>query len=201
MKCVNKIRIYKKKSWKPGTMLSPVPAVLVSCGGTEEWKPNLITIAWTGTICSEPPMLFISIRPERYSYKIIQKTHEFVVNIPSIKQVNALDWCGVASGRNIDKFTATGLTPVQAIKVHCPIVMECPINIECKVKQLLKLGSHTMFLAEVIAVQVSSNLLDEKGRLCLEKAGLLAYAHGQYYELGRKLGHFGFSVRKNKKRC
>ena len=187
----------KKQSWKPGNVLWPVPVVLVSCGGTQDWKPNLITIAWAGTVCSDPPMLSISVRPERYSHAIIQATREFVVNIPSARQAKAVDWCGTVSGRNVDKFADTGLTPAKALKVRCPIVTECLLNIECRVQKFLKLGSHTMFVAEVVAVQVSSTLLDRKGRLRVEKGGLLAFAHGQYFELGRCLGHFGFSVRKH----
>lgn len=191
-------RKFTKQSWKPGNVLSPVPAVLVSCGGTSEWKPNLITIAWAGSICSDPPMLSISIRPERHSYDIIQSTGEFVVNVPSLLQAKETDWCGVVSGRDIDKFAHTGLTPAPALKTKCPIVLECPVNIECKVTHSIVLGSHTMFLAEVIAVQVSSALIDAKGKLHLDKAGLIAYAHGQYYALGKYLGHFGFSVKKKK---
>ena len=187
----------KKQSWKPGNVLWPVPVVLVSCGGTRDWKPNLITIAWAGSVCSDPPMLSISVRPERYSHAIIQATREFVVNIPSPRQAKVVDWCGTVSGRNVDKFADTGLTPAKALKVQCPIITECLLNIECRVQKFLKLGSHTMFVAEVVAVQVSSTLLDTKGRLRLEKGGLLAFAHGQYFELGRCLGHFGFSVRKH----
>ena len=187
----------EKQSWKPGNVLCPAPPVLVSCGGTQGWKPNLVTIAWAGNVCSDPPMLSISVRPERYSHAIIQATHEFVVNIPSPRQAKAVDWCGTVSGRNVDKFTDTGLTPAKALKVQCPIIMECLLNIECRVQKFLKLGSHTMFVAEVVAVQVSSTLLDTKGRLRLEKGSLLAFAHGQYFELGRSLGHFGFSVRKH----
>jgi flavin reductase (DIM6/NTAB) family NADH-FMN oxidoreductase RutF len=187
---------FKKQSWKPGNVLWPVPVVLVSCGGTEDWKPNLITIAWAGSVCSDPPMLSISVRPERHSHAIILATHEFVVNIPSPRQAKAVDWCGTVSGRDVDKFAETGLTPAKALKVRCPIITECLLNIECRVQKTLKLGSHTMFLAEVVAVQVSSTLLDTKGRLRVEKGGLLAFAHGQYFELGRCLGHFGFSVRK-----
>ena len=186
-----------KQSWKPGNVLWPVPVVLVSCGGTRDWKPNLITIAWAGSVCSDPPMLSISVRPERYSHAIIQATREFVVNIPSPRQAKVVDWCGTVSGRNVDKFTDTGLTPAKALKVQCPIITECLLNIECRVQKSLKLGSHTMFVAEVVAVQVSSTLLDTKGRLRLEKGSLLAFAHGQYFELGRSLGHFGFSVRKH----
>lgn len=185
-----------KQSWKPGNVLSPVPVVLVSCGGTKGWKANIITIAWAGSVCSEPPMLSISVRPERFSHEIIQETGEFVVNVPSLAQARATDWCGVVSGRTVDKYAGTGLTPAAALKVGCPIVQECPLNIECRVRQSLNLGSHTMFVAEVIAVQVSSTLLDAKGRLHLEKGGLLAYAHGQYFTLGRCLGQFGYSVQK-----
>ena len=189
----------EKESWKPGNVLSPVPAVLVSCGGNEEWKPNLITIAWTGNVCSDPPMLSVSIRPERYSYGIIRATNEFVVNVPTLRQARAVDWCGVVSGRDADKFAHTQLTAAVALKVGCPIVQECPINIECQVRNSLELGSHTMFVAEIVAVQVSSALIDTKGRLRLEKSGLLAFAHGNYFALGRHLGHFGFSVRKKKR--
>jgi flavin reductase (DIM6/NTAB) family NADH-FMN oxidoreductase RutF len=188
----------KKLSWKPGNMLSPVPAVLVSCGGTGGSKPNLITIAWAGTVCTNPPMLSISVRPERHSYDIIKKTSEFVVNLPTVKEAKATDWCGVVSGRDHDKFEKTGLTAAPALNVGCPIVLECPVNLECRVTQTLELGSHVMFIAEVVAVQVSDTLLDAKNKLCLEKAGLIAYVHGAYFELGRYLGHFGFSVRKQK---
>lgn len=177
-------------------MLSPAPAVLVSCGGSAGWKPNLITVAWAGTVCTNPPMLSISVRPERHSYPIIRQTSEFVVNLPTSRQTKATDWCGVVSGRDHDKFEKTGLTPAPSLKVGCPIALECPVNIECKVRQTLELGSHTMFIAEVVAVQVSESLIDAKGKLCLEKAGLIAYVHGAYFELGRYLGHFGFSVRK-----
>lgn len=190
----------EKHAWKPGNVLSPVPAVLVSCGGTRGWKPNLLTIAWTGNVCSEPPMLSISVRPERYSYEIIETTREFVVNIPSLREARAVDWCGVVSGRSEEKFSGAGLTPASAVKVSCPIVLECPLNIECRVRESLKLGSHTMFVAEIVAVQVSAALIDAKGRLCLEKGGLIAFAHGQYFALGRCIGRFGFSVQKRKGR-
>jgi len=193
---MTKGEVIAKESWKPGNVLSPVPVVLVSCGGSKGWKPNLITIAWTGSVCSEPPMLSISVRPERFSHEIIQDTNEFVVNIPSLAQAKLTDWCGMVSGRTVDKFAGTGLTPAAALKVGCPIVRECPLNIECRVQQSLNLGSHTMFVAEVIAVQVSSTLLDTKGRLRLEKGGLLAFAHGQYFALGRCLGRFGYSIQK-----
>jgi flavin reductase (DIM6/NTAB) family NADH-FMN oxidoreductase RutF len=196
---VNRGKLAGKKSWKPGNMLSPVPVVLVSCGGIGDWKPNLITIAWIGSVCSDPPMLSISVRPERYSHAIIKATGEFVVNVPSADQARTTDWCGVVSGRDADKFSVTGLTPAPALKVGCPIVAECPLNIECRVKKSLPLGSHTLFLAQVVSVQVSSGLVDDRGRLNLQRAGLIAYAHGHYFALGRHLGHFGFSVRKDRK--
>jgi flavin reductase (DIM6/NTAB) family NADH-FMN oxidoreductase RutF len=185
-----------KQSWKPGHVLSPLPVVLVSCGGTEQWQPNIITIAWTGSVCSDPPMLSISVRPERHSYEIIETTREFAVNVPSLSQAKTTDWCGMVSGRKVDKFAESGLTPAQALKVQCPIILECPINIECRVRQALPLGTHTMFLAEVVAVQVTATLLDARGKFRLDKAGLLAYGLGQYFALGPVIGHFGFSVRK-----
>ncbi len=187
----------RKISMKPATLLSPVPVVLVSCGGTRpDEKPNLITIAWAGTVCSEPPMLSISVRPDRHSYELIRQSGEFVVNVPSVQQAWATDWCGVVSGRDEDKFAKTGLTPGKALQVRPPIVQECPLNIECKVRQTLELGSHVMFVAEVVGIQVSQSLMTPLNRLALETAGLLAFAHGHYYVLGRQLGHFGFSVRK-----
>ncbi len=188
-----------KLAWKPGNVLAPVPAVLVSCGdAAREVRPNLITLAWVGSVCSEPPMLSISVRPDRHSYQIIRSTGEFVVNLPSEAQVKVTDWCGVASGRTVDKFAETGLTAAPALKVGCPIVLECPVNIECRVRKTLELGSHTLFVAEVVAVQVAGELVDQRGKLHLEKAGLLAFAHGEYFALGKRLGGFGFSVRKRR---
>ena len=179
-------------------MLAPVPVVMVTCQD-EKGKPNIITIAWTGTICSEPPMLSISVRPSRYSYDIIRKSGEFVVNIPSVEQAAASDKCGVLSGRKENKFKITGLTPLPSKTVKAPLIAECPVNLECKVKQHIELGSHVLFLAEITNVQVSSRLITKDGRLALEKAGLIAFAHGNYYKLGAYLDHFGFSVRKNKR--
>ena len=187
-----------KQAWKPGNVLAPVPAVLVSCGGTKKWKQNLITIAWAGSICSDPPMLSISIRPERHSYDIISSTREFVVNVTTEKQAKAVDWCGMVSGRDVNKFEQTKLTPFEALKVNCPVVLECPINIECKVQKIIKLGTHNMFLAEVIAVQVSSELIDNKGKFRLDKSNLLAFGLGEYFKMGPRVGKFGFSVKKKK---
>lgn len=191
---------FEKQSWKPGNVLSPLPVVLVSCGGDPEWKPNIITIAWIGSVCSDPPMLSISVRPERYSFDIIQSTGEFVVNVPSRRQARAVDWCGMVSGRNLDKWESAGLTQAPALKVGCPIIQECPIHIECRVRESLNLGSHMMFVAEVAAVQITSSLIDAKGRFRLEKAGLMAYGLGQYFEIGAVIGRFGFSVQKRKRK-
>jgi flavin reductase (DIM6/NTAB) family NADH-FMN oxidoreductase RutF len=189
---------FDKQSWKPGNVLAPVPAVLVSCGGKKKWKQNLITIAWAGSICSDPPMLSISIRPERHSYEIIKDTREFVVNVTTEKQAKVVDWCGMVSGRDVNKFERTELTPMEALKVNCPIVLECPINIECRVQKIIKLGTHNMFLAEVIAVQVSSELIDNKGKFRLDKSNLLAFGLGEYFKMGPRVGKFGFSVKKKK---
>ncbi|MEJ5360382.1 MAG: flavin reductase family protein [Desulfobacterales bacterium] len=187
-----------KRAWKPGNLLAPVPVVLVSCGGFRGFPANLITIAWVGTVCSDPPMLSIAVRPERFSFPILKKTGEFVVNLPSAGLVRHVDWCGVKSGREVDKFAATGLTPLPGSRVSCPIVAECPVNLECRTTKTIPLGSHTLFLAEILAVQVSAPLLDGRGRLALEKAGLMAYVHGDYAALGRTIGRFGFSVRKRR---
>jgi flavin reductase (DIM6/NTAB) family NADH-FMN oxidoreductase RutF len=192
---------FEKQSWKPGNVLSPLPVVLVSCGGDPEWKPNIITIAWVGSVCSDPPMLSISVRPERYSCGIIQSTGEFVVNVPSRRQTRAVDWCGMVSGRDVDKWEGAGLSMAPALEVGCPIIRECPIHIECRVRESLNLGTHVMFVAEVAAVQISSSLIDAKGRFQLEKAGLLAYGLGQYFEIGAVIGRFGFSVQKRKRKA
>ena len=186
-----------RQVWKGSTLLNPEPPVLVSCGSPD--KPNLITVGWCGTICTQPPMLSISIRPERYSHKLITESGEFVVNLPTENLVRAIDWCGVKSGRDIDKFAAMHLTPAPAAKVGTVLLEESPINLECKVKQVIPLGSHDLFLAECVAVDVDETLLDETGKLCLNKAKLIVYSHGDYLALGRKLGSFGYSVRKKKK--
>lgn len=185
-----------KQSWKPSTQLHPVPVVMVTCVRPRE-RPNIITIAWVGTVCSEPPMLSISVRPERFSHDIIRDTGEFVVNVPSVPQVRAVDYCGVASGRDGDKFAHTGLKPVPAVKVGAPLLAECPLCLECRVRSSQLLGSHTLFVAEIVMVHADDTLLTGSGRFAIEKAGLIAYAHGHYYALGASLGHFGFSVRKH----
>lgn len=184
-----------KQSWKPGNMLYPVPAVLVSCRD-KKGNDNVLTVAWAGTICSDPAMLSISVRKERYSYPMIKESGEFVVNLTTKELVRATDYCGVKSGREEDKFAAAGLTKGEAEKINAPIIMESPVNLECRVVNVLELGSHDMFLAEVVNVQVSDEYMDEKGGFHLNDANLLAYSHGEYYALGEKLGTFGYSVRK-----
>ncbi|WP_029231705.1 flavin reductase family protein [Butyrivibrio sp. VCB2006] len=182
-----------KEVWRPGNMLYPAPPVMVSCQRPGE-KPNIITVAWAGTICSDPVMLSISVRKERHSHSIIKDTGEFVVNLTSKKLAFAADWCGVRSGREYDKFKEMKLTPLPSQKISAPGIEEAPVNIECKVKQILELGSHDMFIAEVVSVSVDEKLMDDKGRLDLGKAGLVAYSHGEYFMLGEKLGKFGYSV-------
>ena len=169
--------------------------MLVSCGETPD-QYNLITVAWTGTVCSDPPMCYISIRPERHSYPIIEKNREFVLNLVTKEMAAVTDWCGVRSGAKYNKFFETGLTPIKSQKVKAPLVYESPVNLECVVKEILHLGSHDMFLAEIVAVDVKSSLLNDKGVIRLDKAGLVCYSHGHYYELGKMLGKFGFSVKK-----
>ena len=176
-------------------MLYPLPVVMVSCQRPGE-KPNIITAAWVGTVCSDPAMVSVSIRRERYSYEMIKETREFVVNLTTKRLAKATDFCGVRSGKEIDKFREAHLTPCESKTVSCPGIEESPVNIECKVTQVLPLGSHDMFLAEVTGVDVEESLLDEKGSLHLNRSGLLVYSHGEYYELGKQLGTFGYSVRK-----
>jgi flavin reductase (DIM6/NTAB) family NADH-FMN oxidoreductase RutF len=187
-----------KIQWKPSTILNPVPVVMVTCAD-KQGKPNIITIAWTGTINSEPPMVSISIRPERYSHGIISERRQFVINLVTRPLVRAADFCGVKSGRSIDKFRATGLTAAPASLIEAPLIEESPVNIECEVVNILRLGSHDMFLARIVAVNVEERLIDAKGKLCLDRAGLACYNHGDYCGLGRPMGYFGYSVRRKKK--
>jgi len=187
-----------KQIWKAGNMVYPLPAVMVSCTRKGE-KPNIITVAWTGTVCTNPPMVYISVRPERYSYDIIYETKEFVINLTTGKLAKATDFCGVRSGRDLDKFQEMHLTAQKAEHVHAPLIAESPVNIECRVTEVKELGSHHMFLAEVLAVHVDDNYLNEKGKFNLNKTGLLIYSHGEYLELGKRIGNFGYSVRKRGK--
>ncbi|MCC8149998.1 MAG: flavin reductase family protein [Lachnospiraceae bacterium] len=186
-----------REYWKPGNMLYPVPAVMVSCQRPGE-KPNIITIAWAGTICSDPAMVSISVRKERYSYDIIRETGEFVMNLNTKDLTYATDYCGVKSGRDVDKFSALHLTPSASKTVAAPGIAESPVSLECKVTQSIELGSHVMFLAEVTAVSVDPAHMDEKGKFHLNDLGLVAYSHGEYFELGEKIGKFGYSVQKKK---
>ncbi len=184
-----------KQSWKPGNMLYPVPAVMVSCQRENE-KPNIITVAWAGTICTNPAMLSISVRPERYSYNIIKETKEFVVNLVTRDLAYATDYCGVKSGRDVDKFKEMNLHKSISKVVKAPGIEESPVNIECCVKEIKELGSHHMFIAEVVSVNIDDKYMDKTGKFNLNKAGLVSYSHGEYFELGKKLGKFGYSVAK-----
>lgn len=184
-----------KQTWKPGNMLYPLPVVMVSCKRPDE-KPNIVTVAWAGTICSDPVMLSISVRKERYSHAIISETGEFVVNLVNSDLTYATDYCGVKSGKDVDKFKEMKLTPCAVEGVAVPGIAESPVNLACKVREVIPLGSHDMFIAEVVSVQVDDKYMNETGRFELNKADLVAYSHGEYYNLGEKLGSFGYSVKK-----
>ena len=189
-----------KPTWRPGTMLYPLPAVMVSCKRKgEEERPNIITVAWAGTVCSDPPMLSISVRPSRYSHDIIEESGEFVVNLVTEKLVSACDFCGVRSGRDFDKFAGLGLHPYVSDLLETPAIEESPVNLYCSVVKTERLGSHDMYIAEIKGVTVDESYLDKNGRFDLESTGLIAYSHGEYFSLGEKLGSFGYSVRKKKK--
>lgn len=185
-----------KQSWKPGTMINPVPAVLVTCGSDpSEW--NMLTVAWTGTTCTNPPMCYISVRPERASYPLLMRCMEFTINLTTVPMARAVDWAGVRSGRDHDKWKETGLTPLPGEKVASPTIAESPLSIECRVKSVMHLGSHDMFMAEVVNVRADDRYLDpETGTFSLEAADLLAYSHGFYHGLTPAIGRFGFSVKK-----
>ena len=184
-----------KQSWKPGNMLYPLPVVMVSCNRKGE-KPNIVTVAWTGTICSDPAMVSISVRPERYSHDIIEETGEFVINLVTKDLTYATDYCGVRSGRDVDKFKEMNLTPLPSKMIDAVGIEESPVNIECKVVEVKKLGSHDMFIAEVVNVTVDDRYMDENTKFNLNDSDLVAYSHGEYFTLGEKIGTFGYSVRK-----
>lgn len=186
-----------KIQWKPGTMLSPLPAALISCGTME--KPNAMTAAWTGIINSTPPKTYVSIQPPRYSYNLIKESGVFVINVTTEKLAKATDYCGVRSGRDEDKFAACGITAQESFAIDCPSVAESPISVECKVFDVISLGSHDMFMADIVGVSVDESLIDDNNRLALEKAGILSYIHGEYYGQGDYIGHFGWSVKKDGK--
>lgn len=190
----------KKLNWKPGTMVYPLPAVMVSCGEKPE-EYNIITIAWTGTISTDPAQCYISIRPGRHSYDIIKRTGEFVINLTTADLARETDWCGVKSGRNFDKFKEMKLTPVKGEEVSAPIIAESPVNIECKVTEIKDMGVHHMFIAEVVNIQASEKYMDpNNGKFELAAANPLIYVHGAYYQMGKRIGKFGFSVEKRKKK-
>ena len=185
-----------RQVWKPGNMLYPLPAVMVSTADTKG-NDNIITVAWTGTICTDPAMLYISVRPERYSYHMLKESGEFVVNLTTEQLARATDWCGVRSGRDYDKWREMKLTRGKAEKLsYAPTIAESPVNIECKVTEVKELGSHHMFLAEVMAVQVDEKYMEKNGKFALNSTGLLTYSHGEYHVLGKPLGRFGWSVKK-----
>lgn len=184
-----------KQSWKPGNMLYPLPVVMVSCNRKGE-KPNIVTVAWTGTICSDPAMVSISVRPERYSHDIIEETGEFVINLVTKDLTYATDYCGVRSGRDVDKFKEMNLTPLPSKMIDAVGIEESPVNIECKVVEVKKLGSHDMFIAEVVNVTVDDRYMDENNKFNLNDSDFVAYSHGEYFTLGEKIGTFGYSVRK-----
>ena len=186
-----------KIKWKPGTFLYPIPAVMVSCGTME--KSNIITVAWTGIINTDPAMVYISVRPTRYSYNIIKEQGEFVINLTTEDLARTTDWCGVKTGAKVNKFKEMNLHKEKANIVKCPMIKESPVSVECKVKEIKKLGSHTMFIAEVVAINADDKYIDDKGAFDISKCNLISYANGGYYSMGKKVGKFGFSVKKKKK--
>ena len=185
-----------KIMWKPGTFIYPIPAVMVSCGDMKE--SNIITVAWTGILNTNPAMCYISVRPERYSYNIIKETGEFVINLTNKDLAYATDWCGVKSGRDVDKFKSMKLTKEKCNFVNCPAIKESPVSVECKVKEIKELGSHHMFMAEVLSIDADEKYIDDNGAFDISKCDLVAYANGKYFELGNQVGKFGYSVQKKK---
>lgn len=188
-----------KQTWKPGNMLYPLPAVMVSVRDAKG-KDNIITVAWAGTVCTNPPMVSISVRPERYSYHMLEESGAFVINLTTEQLAYATDYCGVKSGKDVEKFTQLKLTRIEAEKINAPMIGESPVNIECKVVKIEKLGSHHVFLAKVEAVHADEKYMDEKGKFDFNKAHPIVYSHGEYFGLGKKVGTFGYSVKKKKKR-
>lgn len=186
-----------KIKWKGGALIAPVPPAMVTVGDGE--RANIITVGWTGITNTQPPKTYISVRPRRHSYGILKETGEFVINLTPARLIKAADYCGMYTGAKVDKFEKCGLTRAEASEVSCPIIAECPLSLECKVTDVIPMGSHDMFLADIVAVDVDEELIDKDGKLHLDKAGLAAYAHGEYFELGKKIGYFGFSAVKKKK--
>ncbi len=187
---------FKKQSWKPGTLIYPLPAVLVSCGETSD-EYNIFTVAWTGTVCTEPPMCYISVRKQRHSYDIIRRTGEFAINLTTEELARATDWCGVRSGKNENKWESMHLTPLTTSHIKAPIIAESPLSICCKVRQVIELGTHDMFLADIVGIEADERYIDpETGKFSLDKARPIVYSHGEYFTLGKLIGHFGWSVKK-----
>ena len=189
-----------KLKWKGGALVAPVPPAMVSCGNDADGTANIITIAWTGIVNTVPPKTYISVRPSRHSYNLIKNSGEFVINLTPASLVKKADFCGIYTGAKVNKFEKCGLTKEKASEVSCPLIAESPLSLECRVTDIIPLGSHDMFLADIVAVDVDENLIDAGGKLRLDKAGLAAFAHGEYFSLGAKLGDFGFSVKKKKKK-
>lgn len=187
-----------KVTWKGSVLLAPLPVVAVTCGEGEE--ANIITVAWTGILCSDPPKTYVSIRPERHSHGIISKTGELCINLVPSRMIRSVDYCGIRSGRDVDKFARTGFTKEPCSQIGCPQIAESPLTLECRVTDVLRLGSHDAFICDIVAVNADESIIDEKGKLRLEKAGLCAYSHGEYFALGKKVGKFGFSHNKRNKK-
>ena len=198
MKKINNNKKVERTMWKSGTFIYPIPAVMVSCGTME--KANIITVAWTGILNTNPATCYISVRPERYSHGIIKKNGEFVINLTNQELAYATDWCGVKTGAKVDKFKEMKLTKQKAENIKCPLIAESPISIECKVKEIKELGSHHMFIADVLSIDVAEKYIDSDGAFDISKCGLIAYANGGYYNLDKKIGKFGYSVQKNLKK-
>ena len=186
-----------KIKWKGGALIAPVPPVMVSCGDME--NSNIITVAWTGIVNTVPPKTYISVRPLRHSYKMIKESGEFVINLTPARLIKTADYCGIYTGAKVDKFKKCSLHQEEAQEVSCPVIAESPLSLECKVTDIISLGTHDMFLADIVAVDVDEELIDKNGKLDLARAGLAAFAHGEYFELGKKIGKFGFSAVKKKK--
>ncbi|MBE6592985.1 MAG: flavin reductase family protein [Ruminococcaceae bacterium] len=189
-----------KQKWKGGALLAPVPPAMVTCGNDADGTANIITVAWTGIINTVPPKTYVSIRPSRHSYALIRESGEFAINLTSTDLVRAADFCGIYTGAKVDKFAKCGLHKEEASEVSCPIIEESPLSLECRVTDVIELGSHHMFLADIVAVDVDEKLLNNEGKLCLERGKLAAFSHGEYFALGEKIGYFGFSVKKKKKK-
>ena len=189
-----------KQKWKGGALLAPVPPAMISCGNEADGTSNIITVAWTGIINTIPPKTYISVRPSRHSYKLIRESGEFAINLTTVPLVKSADYCGIYTGAKVNKFEKCNLHKEEASEISCPLIAESPLSLECRVTDVIELGSHHMFLADIVAVDVDDSLLNSDGKLCLEKAKLAAFSPGEYFALGEKIGYFGFSVKKKKKR-